>query len=49
MPDLDMTPYAGFVWGAYGISAAMLLALTWIISARAISSARRLARLEADR
>ena len=49
MPDLDMTPYAGFVWGAYGISAALLLAHAWVIASRAAASARRLAQLESDR
>ncbi|MDZ4363912.1 heme exporter protein CcmD [Brevundimonas sp.] len=49
MPDLDMSPYAAFVWPAWTISA---LALTAVV-ARAVMTARRwkteLARLEADR
>lgn len=37
MLDLDMSPYAAFVWPAWGISAVVLAALT----ARALLSARR--------
>ena len=48
MIDLDMTPYAAFVWPAWGISALVLGAVV----ARAVLSARRwkaeLKRLEAD-
>lgn len=48
MLDLDMTPYAAFVWPAWGVSALVLTALT----VRAVVAARRwkreLARLEAD-
>ncbi|KQP45243.1 hemagglutination activity protein [Brevundimonas sp. Leaf280] len=48
MLDLDMTPYAAFVWPAWGVSALVLIAL----SARAIVASRKwkreLARLEAD-
>ena len=49
MPDLDMSPYAAFVWPAWGISAAALAGL----AARALIAARRwsteLKRLEAER
>lgn len=48
MLDLDMTPYAAFVWPAWGVSALVLAALT----ARAVIASRtwkrELARLEAD-
>lgn len=48
MLDLDMTPYAAFVWPAWGVSALVLAALT----ARAVVASRKwkreLARLEAD-
>ena len=48
MPDLDMSPYAAFVWPAWGLSALALAAL----AARAVVAARRwkreLARLESD-
>ncbi|WP_428061445.1 heme exporter protein CcmD [Brevundimonas sp.] len=48
MLDLDMTPYAAFVWPAWGISALVLTALT----ARAVIASRKwkreLARLETD-
>ena len=37
MLDLDMSPYAAFVWPAWGISAVVLAAL----SARALIAARR--------
>lgn len=37
MPDLDMTPYAAFVWPAWGISAVVLAALV----ARAVIASRR--------
>jgi len=40
MPDLDMTPYAAFVWPAWGISALVLAALV----ARAVIASRRWAR-----
>jgi len=47
MPDLDMSPYAAFVWPAWGISALVVAALT----ARALIASRKwkreLARLEA--
>ena len=46
MLDLDMTPYAAFVWPAWGVSALVLTALT----ARAVIASRKwkreLARLE---
>jgi heme exporter protein D len=48
MLDLDMTPYAAFVWPAWGVSALVLIVLT----IRAVAASRRwkreLARLEAD-
>ena len=48
MPDLDMTPYAAFVWPAWGISAVVLGAVV----ARALAASRtwkaELKRLEAD-
>lgn len=37
MLDLDMTPYAAFVWPAWGISALVLTALT----ARAVIASRK--------
>ena len=46
MPDLDMSPYAGFVWGSYGLSALVLGTLTLRIWARARAVARRLSALE---
>ena len=46
MLDLDMTPYAAFVWPAWGVSALVLAVLT----ARAVIASRKwkreLARLE---
>ena len=49
MIDLDMSPYAAFVWPAWAISAVALAAL----AGRALVAARRwsseLKRLEADR
>ena len=46
MLDLDMTPYAAFVWPAWGVSALVLAALT----ARAVIASRKwkreLARLD---
>ena len=49
MPDLDMSPYAAFVWPAWAISALVLAAL----AIRAVGASRRwkreLARLEAQR
>ncbi len=48
MLDLDMTPYAAFVWPAWGVSALVLVVLT----VRAVVASRKwkreLARLEAD-
>lgn len=46
MLDLDMAPYAGFVWGSYGISVLMLGALTCRIWSRARAAAARLKDLE---
>lgn len=46
MPDLDMTPYAGFVWASYAISALVLGILAMSIWARARAVAKRLAVLE---
>jgi len=37
MLDLDMTPYAAFVWPAWGVSALVLIALT----ARAVIISRK--------
>jgi heme exporter protein D len=37
MLDLDMTPYAAFVWPAWGVSALVLTALT----ARAVIASRK--------
>ncbi|WP_426019174.1 heme exporter protein CcmD [Brevundimonas sp. DWR2-3-1b1] len=48
MLDLDMTPYAAFVWPAWAVSALVLTALT----ARAVIASRKwkreLMQLEAD-
>ena len=48
MLDFDMTPYAAFVWPAWGISALVLGA----VAARAVSASRKwkaeLKRLETD-
>lgn len=48
MLDLDMTPYAAFVWPAWGVSALVLVVLT----VRAVVASRKwkreLTRLEAD-
>ncbi|WP_299172437.1 heme exporter protein CcmD [uncultured Brevundimonas sp.] len=48
MPDLDMSPYAAFVWPAWGVSALVLAALT----VRALIASRKwkreLDRLETD-
>ncbi len=48
MLDLDMTPYAAFVWPAWGISALVLAALTVRALAAARKWKRELARLEPD-
>lgn len=48
MLDLDMSPYTAFVWGAYGVSALVLLGLTFNGVMRAVRSAKRLAELEAQ-
>lgn len=47
MPDLDMSPYSGFVWSAYGLSALVLAGLVARIWLKARDTARRLAVLEA--
>ncbi len=47
MLDLDMTPYAAFVWPAWGISALVLAALTVRAFAAARKWKRELSRLEA--
>ncbi|MBU1346777.1 MAG: heme exporter protein CcmD [Alphaproteobacteria bacterium] len=48
MPDLDMSPYAAFVWPAWAVSAVVLGGVV----AHAVATARRwrteLKRLEAD-
>ncbi|WP_295170592.1 heme exporter protein CcmD [uncultured Brevundimonas sp.] len=48
MLDLDMTPYAAFVWPAWGVSALVLIVLT----VRAVVASRKwkreLARLEPE-
>ena len=44
MLDLDMSPYAAFVWPAWGISALVLAA----VAARAFLAARRWARALKD-
>lgn len=48
MPDLDMSPYAAFVWPAWGISAVVLGAVV----GRVVAASRRwkaeLRRLEED-
>ena len=49
MPDLDMTPYAAFVWGAYGVSALVLVGLTFRVVMKAVRSAKRLTDLESQR
>lgn len=49
MPDLDMAPYAGFVWGSYGINVLVLAGLTFRIWSRARASAIRLKNLEDGR
>lgn len=46
MLDLDMSPYGPFVWGAYGVSALVLIGLSLRGVMRAMHSARRLADLE---
>ena len=46
MLHLDMTPYAAFVWPAWGISALVLTALTVRAFAAARKWKRELARLE---
>ena len=48
MLDLDMSPYAAFVWASYGISALVLGGLTVAVWTRARRVASRLAALEQD-
>ena len=48
MPDFDMSPYGGFVWSAYGLSALALLALLCGVLWRARRWRRELARREAE-
>ena len=48
MLDLDMTPYAAFVWPAWGVSALVLIILTVRTVVAARKWKRELARLEAD-
>ena len=45
MLDLDMSPYAAFVWPAWGISAVVLGA---VAAARAVLAARKWARALKD-
>lgn len=47
MLDLDMSPYAAFVWPAWGVSALVLTALTVRAAAAARKWKRELDRLEA--
>jgi heme exporter protein D len=47
MPDLDMSPYAAFVWPAWGISALVVAALTARALIASRSWQRELAKLEA--
>lgn len=46
MPDLDMSPYAAFVWPAWGVSALVLAALAVRALVQAHRWKRELARLE---
>lgn len=48
MLDLDMTPYAAFVWPAWGVSALVLIVLTIRAVVASRKWTRELARLEAD-
>ena len=48
MLDLDMTPYATFVWPAWGVSALVLIVLTIRAVVASRKWKRELARLEAD-
>ncbi|MBC1183032.1 heme exporter protein CcmD [Brevundimonas sp. WCHBH090558] len=48
MLDLDMTPYAAFVWPAWGVSALVLIVLTIRAVVASRKWKRELARLEAD-
>lgn len=47
MPDLDMSPYAAFVWPAWAISALVLAALAFRALVQARRWKRELACLEA--
>ncbi|WP_295243561.1 heme exporter protein CcmD [uncultured Brevundimonas sp.] len=47
MLDLDMTPYAAFVWPAWGVSALVLIVLTIRAVVASRKWKRELARLEA--
>ena len=49
MLDLDMTPYAAFVWPAWGVSTLVLIVLTIRAVVASRKWKRELARLEADR
>ena len=46
MLDLDMTPYAAFVWPAWGVSALMLIVLTIRAFAASRKWKRELQRLD---
>lgn len=48
MLDLDMGQYAGFVWPAWGISAAVLAWMIWSVLAKARKAARALADAEGE-
>lgn len=49
MPDLDMSPYGPFVWGAYAISALVLLGLVAAIWRNARAARQALDRAEQNR
>jgi heme exporter protein D len=48
MLDLDMTPYAAFVWPAWGVSALVLIVLTIRAVVASRKWKRELARLEPE-
>lgn len=48
MLDLDMTPYAAFVWSAWGISAAVLIGMVAGVLRRAAKAARALREAEGE-
>ena len=48
MLDLDMTPYAAFVWPAWGVSALVLIVLTIRAVVASSKWKRELARLEPE-